>query len=38
MSHSIAIFEDLMVAQLLVQDAGFQQLVDSRDPAELCQL
>jgi len=30
--------EVLIVAQLLAQDAGFQQWVDSRDPAELCQI
>ena len=28
----------LMVAQLLAQDSGFQQWVDSRDPEELCQI
>jgi len=31
-------YEVLMVAQLLAQDSGFQQWVDSRDPEELCQL
>ena len=31
-------FEVLMVAQLLAQDPGFQQWVDSRDPEELCRI
>ena len=31
-------YEVLMVAQLLAQDSSFQQWVDSRPPAELCQL
>ena len=31
-------FEALMVAQLIGQDSGFQQWVESRDPEELCQL
>ena len=30
--------EVLLLTQLLAQDSGFQQWVDSRDPAELCQL
>ncbi len=30
--------EVLIVAQLLAQDASFQQWVDSRNPAELCQI
>ena len=30
--------EVLIVAQLLAQDASFQQWVDSRDSAELCQI
>ena len=36
--HPIAMYEVLMVAQLLAQDSSFQQWVDSRPPAELCQL
>ena len=32
-------YEVLLVTQLLAQDqSGFQQWVDSRDPAELCQI
>ena len=28
----------VLVAQLLAQDAGFEQWVDSRNPAELCEI
>ena len=28
----------VLLAQLLVQDAGFEQWVDSRNPAELCEI
>ena len=32
-------YEVLLATQLLAQDqSGFQQWVDSRDPAELCQI
>ena len=37
-AHRIAMYEVLMFAQLLAQDSSFQQWVDSRPPAELCQL
>jgi len=30
--------EVLLMAQLLAQESGFQQWVDSRDPEELCQI
>ena len=28
----------VLIAQLLAQDAGFEQWVDSRNPAELCEI
>ena len=28
----------VLLAQLLAQDAGFEQWVDSRNPAELCEI
>ena len=30
--------EILLITQLLAQDDGFQQWVDSRDPQELCEI
>ena len=37
-SDPIAMVEVLLMAQLLAQESGFQQWVDSRDPEELCQI